>query len=779
MEYGETAESPKGFVKGELLHTIFRKEEEQFSIIRIKVLETNETIEEKDIVIKGYIGELDQGEPYLFYGSMVSHKRFGEQYEVTEYKRYVPETKDGLIQYLSSDLFYGIGKRIAERIVAKLGENAIADVLSNPDLLDGIQGLNDEKKERFLHDLRTHQGFDHVMVHLSKYGIGLKLAQKIYKVYRDEAIKVLEKDPYQYVFDIEGFGFHRADEAARKNNLAMDHDSRLQAACLMVLQDSMQAGHVYLPNEEVLKQAAVLLRSAQFGISAEQIEEQLGVLHAQKKVVKQEDRVYHPMLYFAETGFCSHMQRLTEKDTETEIVQAELLKIIGKLEEAETISYGKEQFEAIEQALQSKVIILTGGPGTGKTTVIKGFIKAYAEIHELSLDPKDYKDKDESYPFVLTAPTGRAAKRMHESTNIPASTIHRLLGWDGNDSFERDEDNPLAGRLLIVDEFSMVDIWLANRLFKAIPDDMQVLLVGDEDQLPSVGPGQVLSDLLRSEAVPRVMLKDVYRQKEGSKIITIAHAIKNGTLSQEQLEKDKDFNFIPCREHQVVDVITQIVGRAVEKGWDMRDVQLLAPMYRSQAGIHELNKQLQQLVNPKDKQKREMAAKDVIFRKGDKVIQLVNDPEEGVFNGDIGEVVALFREEENVEQKEQLVVAFEEKEVVYESKDLSNLMHAYCISIHKSQGSEFPIVILPVVPGYRRMLRKNLLYTGITRAQRSLILVGEKQAFLQGIQTEDTNQRYTSLVEHLGGFHEAGDDIDRMLREAEAEQEDISPYDFM
>lgn len=225
MEYGETAESPKGFVKGELLHTIFRKEEEQFSIIRIKVLETNETIEEKDIVIKGYIGELDQGEPYLFYGSMVSHKRFGEQYEVTEYKRYVPETKDGLIQYLSSDLFYGIGKRIAERIVAKLGENAIADVLSNPDLLDGIQGLNDEKKERFLHDLRTHQGFDHVMVHLSKYGIGLKLAQKIYKVYRDEAIKVLEKDPYQYVFDIEGFGFHRADEAARKNNLAMDHQA--------------------------------------------------------------------------------------------------------------------------------------------------------------------------------------------------------------------------------------------------------------------------------------------------------------------------------------------------------------------------------------------------------------------------------------------------------------------------------------------------------------------------------------------------------------------------
>jgi len=424
------------------------------------------------------------------------------------------------------------------------------------------------------------------------------------------------------------------------------------------------------------------------------------------------------------------------------------------------------------------VMILTGGPGTGKTTVIKGFIKAYAELHELSLDPKDYKDKDESYPFVLTAPTGRAAKRMNESTNIPASTIHRLLGWDGNDSFERDEDNPLAGRLLIVDEFSMVDIWLANRLFKAIPDDMQVLLVGDEDQLPSVGPGQVLSDLLRSEAVPRVMLKDVYRQKEGSKIITIAHAIKNGTLSQDELEKDKDFNFIPCREHQVVDVITQIVGRAVEKGWDLRDVQLLAPMYRSQAGIHELNKQLQQLVNPKDKQKREMAAKDVIFRKGDKVIQLVNDPEEGVFNGDIGEVVALFREEENIEQKEQLVVAFEEKEVVYESKDLSNLMHAYCISIHKSQGSEFPIVILPVVPGYRRMLRKNLLYTGITRAQRSLILVGEKQAFLQGIQTEDTNQRYTSLVEHLG-FHEQGDDIDRMLREAEEEQEDISPYDFM
>lgn len=322
----------------------------------------------------------------------------------------------------------------------------------------------------------------------------------------------------------------------------------------------------------------------------------------------------------------------------------------------------------------------------------------------------------------------------------------------------------------------MVDIWLANHLFKAIPDDMQVLLVGDEDQLPSVGPGQVLSDLLSSGVLPFVSLNEVYRQKEGSKIIQLAHQIKNDTLTSEALHNDKDFSYIPCREHQMIDVITQIILKAVKKGIDVNDIQVLAPMYRSNIGINEINRQLQAIINPKKRGRREKRTKDAIYRVGDRVIQLVNQYEDGVSNGDIGEIVAIFEEDENVDHIEQIVISFDGKEVVYEQKDYVNFMHAFCISIHKAQGSEFPIVILPIVSSYRRMLRKNLIYTAITRGQQSLIVCGEQHAFLQGINTLDTNKRYTSLKEQLM------EKLAKVKTEADAseqEETELSPYDFM
>ncbi|GAE94115.1 RecD-like DNA helicase YrrC [Gracilibacillus boraciitolerans JCM 21714] len=468
---------------------------------------------------------------------------------------------------------------------------------------------------------------------------------------------------------------------------------------------------------------------------------------------------------------------------------AELLKIVGAVEEEEALSYGKEQYDAIETALSEKIFILTGGPGTGKTTVIKGIINAYAEIHDHSLDKDDYKD-DEDYPFVLTAPTGRAAKRMKESTGIDSVTIHRLLGWDGHETFDKDEDNPLKGKILVIDEFSMVDIWLAYQLFRAIPNNMQVLIVGgDEDQLPSVGPGQVLADLLKSNVVQSIPLKEVYRQKEGSKIIQLAHEIKNNQVHADSLIKATDFNFFSCPDYQVVDIVKQVVKKAHEKGVDQRQIQVLAPMYRSKAGIHKLNEELQAVINPPQQGRREMRFGDIVYRKGgDKVIQLVNQPEDGVFNGDIGEVVAIFEKDENTEQEEQVVVSFDEKEVAYGKADLMNLMHAYCTSIHKSQGSEFSIVVIPIIHGYNRMLRKNLIYTAITRAKQSLVMCGDKQAFLRGgVRTEDTNQRYTSLVSYL---HELFDinqkkkqdsqlSADERLLAVNVGQEDFSPYDFM
>ncbi|MFA1820506.1 ATP-dependent RecD-like DNA helicase [Virgibacillus oceani] len=764
----ESAKS-HGYIKGELLFTIFRNESEKFVIAKVKVLETNEDYLEKDIILKGYFHQLQEQMAYYFYGVFEKHAKFGLQYRVHSYETYIPDTKTGLVSYLSSDLFYGIGKKTAKRIVEFLGEGAISKILNDPSVLARVKGLNKDTKDSFVKSLQENQGFEHIALYLAKHNIGLKMAQKIYQEYKEEAIAVLEEDPYQYVFDIEGFGFQTADEIARKNGLSPAHPNRIGAGCIYVLQKNIQHGHVFLPLEQCTLQVLQLLSDGE--LTETVIHDRLIDLNKAKTVIISEGNVYLPSLYYAEDGFSSHLKRVMDKPVEHHTPVAELMKITGELEEAETISYGKEQFEAINQAIHSKLLILTGGPGTGKTTVIKGILQAYAAIHDLSLDDRDYENKKD-FPFVLTAPTGRAAKRLAESTSQQAVTIHRLLGWDGQQGFSKDESEPLSGKVLIVDEFSMVDIWLANHLFKAIPNDMQVLLVGDEDQLPSVGPGQVLSDLLETEVIPVVRLTEVYRQKEGSKIISLAHEIKNN--EQIDLQNDKDFSFFSCRQEQLVDVIIRIYKKAMEKGLDVKDIQVLAPMYRSQAGITAINKELQQLLNPKTSAKREVKTYDQTFRVGDKVLQLVNQPEDGVYNGDIGEVAAIFEEDETEENTEQLVIRFENKEVAYERKEYTNLMHAYCISIHKSQGSEFPIVILPVTPAYRRMLRKNLLYTAITRSKQSLIICGDAHSLIKGLATMDTNKRFTTLKEQILKRQEH-----ISLPVPENEEKEISPYDFM
>lgn len=781
----------KNFIKGEMIHTIFENKEEHFSIAKIKIIETNLQIKEEEFVVKGYFRSLDPGETYEFYGFIVDHPRFGRQLQVESYQRFLPQSKEGIIAYLSSDLFPGIGKRTAEKIVNTLGETALSAIMDDQTVLERVPGIPKDKQKKIYEILHENQGFERIVVELSKFGFGLKLAQKMYTAFKENTLEQLQKDPYAFVFEVDGFGFLRADQIARSNNLPNDHPARLKAACIYTLQNNIQNGHVYLPLEKLLMEMDELLDGEQYAIDPEKMSEQIMELNREKRILLAEKKVYLPSLYYSETGFASHIKRICDEKVEKSFTDAELLRIVGDIEEEEAISYGKEQYEAMQTALLEKMFILTGGPGTGKTTVIKGILNAFATIHDYSLDEDDYQE-DQDFPFILTAPTGRAAKRMQESTGISSVTIHRLLGWDGHESFEKDEDNQLRGKLIVIDEFSMVDTWLAYQLFKAIPSDMQVLIVGDEDQLPSVGPGQVLSDLLRSNVIKSVSLNEVYRQKEGSKIIQLAHDIKHAKLEKESLTKANDFNFLSCPDYQVVDIVKKIVYKAYEKGVDLKQLQVLAPMYRSQAGIHKLNEELQSILNPRTKGKREMKFGDVVYRTGDKVIQLVNQPEDGVYNGDIGQVVAIFEKDENVEQEEQLVVEFDDREVKYLRGDLINLMHAYCTSIHKSQGSEFQIVIMPVIKGYYRMLRKNLLYTAITRAKRSLVICGDKEAFMRGINTEDTNQRYTALVNYLNEVFQiqkpeseneqlevTAASADERLLAVKIEQEEFSPYDFM
>ena len=767
----------RGYIKGEIMFTIFENTEEHFSIAKIKIHDTNESYTEKDIVGKGYFSNLQPGVVYQFFGKLDTHPKFGVQYNITAYQTFVPETKEAVVAYLSSDLFYGVGKRTAESIVEKLGENAIQKILKDPNLLSSIPNMKKKTIQTLVSTLQDNQGFEQIAVQLTRYGISLKMSQTLYKMYKEETLVLLKENPYQFVFDIEGFGFITADKIASMNGISKKNDNRICASCIYALQLSILDGHVFLPLEECLTSMQNILNVND--LADDKLMKLLEVLDAEKKIIIKDNRVYLPSLFYAEEQFSSHIKRIMEKEIQTNTTDAELMKLIGEIEEEESLSYGEEQFSAIKQAIHSKLMILTGGPGTGKTTVVKGILKVYADIYGLSLNRHDY-DKASDYPFVLTAPTGRAAKRLEESTGIKAMTIHRLLGWDGHNNFEKNEYEKLTGKYLIIDEFSMVDTWLSNHLFKAIPDDMQVLLVGDEDQLPSVGPGQVLADLLSSERIPLIKLNEVYRQKEGSKIIQLAHLIKNDNCTPEKLVKDQDFSFIPCRTNQVINVVTTVFERAIEKGISVNDIQILAPMYRTEAGIDAINKKIQSLVNPKAKNKRERFINDATYRVGDRVIQLVNQPEDGVYNGDIGEIKQIFTAKENAEKQEQILIAFEDNEVLYTRSNYLNFMHAYCISIHKSQGSEFPIVILPVVSTYRRMLRKNLLYTAITRSKQSLIMCGEIDAFILGIETLDTNKRYTTLKEQLqqklGDFSES--EQDKILSEPE-ESDSLSPYDFM
>ncbi|WP_141433677.1 ATP-dependent RecD-like DNA helicase [Bacillus sp. 03113] len=740
------------FIKGKHLVTIFHNEQNLYTVLRIRVEETNENYEEKEAVITGYFPKIHEQETYIFYGEFKDHPKFGVQFQSQHFRKDIPQTKQGVVTYLSSELFKGIGRKTAESIVETLGENAISRILNSPSILEKVPKLPPDKAKLLYNTLMEHQGLEQAMIALNQYGFGPQLSMRIYQMYKDQTIDVIQENPYKLVEDIEGIGFGRADELGYQLGISGNHPDRIKAACLYILEtESIQSGHVYLETAAFLQQVRALLEeNKRDTIEFSDISNEVIKLGEEGKVIIEEDRTYLPSLYFSEKGFVTNIKRILEQtEYENQFPESEFLLALGKLEDRLGVQYAPSQKEAIQTALMSPMLILTGGPGTGKTTVIKGIVELFAELHGCSLDRKDYK-KEEPFPFLLAAPTGRAAKRMSESTGLPAVTIHRLLGWNGVDGFEYHEDNPLEGKILIVDETSMVDIWLANSLGKALPKNIQVIFVGDEDQLPSVGPGQVLKDLLRSECIPTVRLTDIYRQAEGSSIIDLAHAMKNGRLPENILEQQADRSFIRCSASQIGEVVEKVVMNAVKKGYSPRDMQVLAPMYRGPAGIDRLNVLLQEILNPNPNgTKKELAFGDVKYRVGDKVLQLVNQPENHVYNGDMGEIVSIFYVKENTEKQDMIVVSFDGVEATYTRQDLVQITHAFCCSVHKSQGSEFPIVILPVVKSYYRMLRRNLIYTAITRSKQFLILCGEKEALELGVKRGDEEARNTTLVQKI------------------------------
>jgi exodeoxyribonuclease V alpha subunit len=766
------------YIKGKPIVTIFHNEQNLYTVLRIRVEETNEDYEDKEAVVTGYFPIIHEQEHYIFYGEMKDHPKFGMQFHATHFRKDIPQTKQGVVTYLSSELFKGIGKKTAEKIVETLGNNAITKILNQPSLLDSVPKLPPEKAKDLYDTLMEHQGLEQAMIALNQYGFGPQLSMKIFQAYKEMTLDVIQNHPYQLVEDVEGIGFARADDLGFQLGISGNHPDRMKAGCFYILeQECMQNGHVYVKAEDLLvKVQALLEKRTQDQIEYKDITQELLKLEAEGKIIVEEQRFYLPYLFYSEKGLVTSIKRLLEQTEYAETFpESEFLLALGSLEERLGVQYAPSQREAIQTALMSPLLILTGGPGTGKTTVIKGIVELYGELHGCSLNPNDYK-KEEPFPFLLTAPTGRAAKRMSESTGLPAVTIHRLLGWNGSEGFDHNEDNPLEGKILIVDESSMVDIALANKLFKALPEHIQVILVGDEDQLPSVGPGQVLKDLLRSKVIPTIRLTDIYRQAEGSSIIELAHEIKDGQLPPNVSAPTKDRSFIRCQTGQIADVVQKVVLNAMEKGYTPRDIQVLAPMYKGPAGIDRLNTVLQEALNGnRDGSRKEIAYGETKYRVGDKVLQLVNQPDKHVFNGDMGEVVSVFYAKENTEKQDMVVVSFEGTEVTYTRQDLGQITLAYCCSIHKSQGSEFPIVILPIVKSYYRMLRRNLVYTAITRSKQFLILCGEEDALRQGVKRADEQMRQTTLMEKLSG-HTSIENAKSVIEEEDQEQEEI-PYE--
>lgn len=784
------------FMKGKHIVTIFHNEQNLYTVLRIRIEETNEQYDDKEAVITGYFPKIHEQENYIFYGELKDHPKFGQQFHATHFRKDIPQTKQGVVSYLSSELFKGIGRKTAEKIVDTLGENAISRILNQPSLLDQVPKLPPDKAKELYDTLMEHQGLEQAMIALNQYGFGPQLSMKIYQAYKEMTIDVIQSNPYKLVEDVQGIGFARADELGFQLGITGNHPDRINAGCLYILEaECLQTGHVFVDAETLLVKVQKLLEeNKRDQIEFTDITRELLKLEGEGKIIVEEKRFYLSSLYFSEKGLVMSIQKLLEQTEYTEqFPESEFLLALGNLEERLGVHYAPSQKEGIQTALMSPLLILTGGPGTGKTTVIKGIVELYAELHGCSLDPKDYK-KEEPFPFLLAAPTGRAAKRMTESTGLPAVTIHRLLGWNGSAGFDHDEENPLEGKILIVDETSMVDIWLAHRLFKALPEHIQVILVGDEDQLPSVGPGQVLKDLLQSNVIPTIRLTDIYRQAEGSSIIELAHEIKKGKLPENISNQQADRSFIRCSTGQMADAIEKVVLNATKKGYSPRDIQVLAPMYKGAAGIDRLNQMLQEILNGNPNgSRKELVFGDTKYRVGDKVLQLVNQPESHVFNGDMGEVVAIFYAKENTEKQDMVVVSFDGVEVTYTRQDLNQITLAYCCSIHKSQGSEFPIVILPIVKSYYRMLRRNLIYTAITRSKQFLILCGEEEALRMGVERADEQLRQTTLAEKLREllehktkpivFEDSDDHLtyEEMMMSIDPMigMEDVTPYQFM
>ena len=730
------------YFSGTVERIIFENPNNFFRILLLDIEDTDAEFDDFEIIVTGTMADIMEGQDYTFWGTLVQHPKYGEQLKVTRYERAKPTSK-GLVKYFASDHFKGIGVKTAQKIVDLYGDNTIDQILADPSRLVSINGLSAANREAFVSKLRQNYGTEMLLSKLAEYGIPNKLALQIQDTYKEETLEIVQKYPYQLVEDIQGIGFKIADQLAQQLGIESDAPERFRAGLVHTLfSQSMETGDTYIEARDLLSHTIDLLENArQVELDPALVADELAHLIEEDKIQNVETKIFENSLYFAEEGIRSNLIRILEKGKQETFDAPKLESIIEQVEQDLGICYDYIQKKAICDAINHKVFILTGGPGTGKTTVINGIIATYAALHKLDLAKK------QELPILLAAPTGRAARRMNELTGLPSATIHRHLGMTGDDDISHLDDY-LDADFIIVDEFSMVDTWLANQLLSNISSNSKILIVGDADQLPSVSPGQVLADLLKIPLLPQTKLTKIYRQGEDSTIVTLASQIQQGLLPADFTEKKADRSYFEASGEYIPDMIKKIVAAAIRSGIPAQDVQVLAPMYRGPAGIDQINQLMQDLINPSEKDQLVFEAPDCQYRQGDKVIHLVNDAESNVFNGDLGYITDLLPGKYTDSKQDELTINFDGNEIIYPRSEWYKIRLAYAMSIHKSQGSEFPVVILPITRSSHRMLQRNLVYTAITRAKSKLILLGEKAAFDYAAKNTGT-ARKTYLVERF------------------------------
>lgn len=717
-------------IKGKFTHIRYRDDSSLFTVATFRLHDLNE----KNITVTGIIPNIQLDLLVELTGHYIEHVRYGVQFEVVDCRIVVPNDEESLISYFASAQFSGIGKITAKKIVDELGLNAIDIIKENPDVLTTIFKKNDKRIKSVLEGIEKNDSLDETILFLNSLQLGVRNFVKVQVAYGDEASSIIKENPYRLMEDIDGIGFKTSDKIAKKLGFENYHPYRIKALLIScILETCIQRGDSYITIDDLLEK--VISLSNKEGISFEDFhfEENMEILMRERFIVLEDDRVYHVTQYDAERGIAQCLKEFPQcrdydrsisfLDTDIDMIQTS----IG-------INYETKQRNAMHMFFEHPFSILTGGPGTGKTTIVKGILKLYQQYY-----PNDI--------VMLCAPTGRASKRLGECADAASSTIHRLLKWDlESNSFLINETQPLLVDCLIIDEFSMVDQWLFYNLLKACGNVKKILVIGDEDQLPSVGIGSVLHDLIESQQFPIVRLDKIYRQSEGSDVISLAYEIKQGTC--DILETGKEIAFYECQPSYVKDTVMKLVSHALEKGYNQHEIQVLSPMYSGLSGIDQLNLSLQKMINPPALQKQIQVGYR-IFREHDKVLQLKNLPDEDVYNGDIGEIVEIVEADEDFDHQNRIFVDFDGHLVEYTKENFNMLTHAYCISIHKSQGSEYPIVILPIVREHGRMLNLRLVYTAITRAKQSLVILGDKQAFLNAIQRKDTHLRKTTLTKRI------------------------------